>query len=42
LRRKVVAEQRGLRRETVARQLHAVAGVTREPDDDLLELLARG
>ncbi len=30
----VVAERRGLRGEPVAGQLHAVAGVTGEPDDD--------
>ena len=37
--RKVVAEQRGLGGEPVTGQLHAVAGVPGEPDDDLLELL---
>ena len=39
---KVVAEERGLRGEPVTGQLHAVTGVTREADDDLLELLPRG
>ena len=41
LRGKVVAEQSGLGGEPVTGELHAVAGVTREPDDDLLELLPR-
>ena len=42
LRRKVIAEQRGFGGEPVTGQLHAVAGVTGESDDDLLELLPRG
>ena len=41
LRRKVVAEQCGLGGEAVTGQLHAVAGVTGESDDDLFELLPR-
>ena len=40
-RRDVVAEQRGLGRELRAGELHAVAGVAREADDDLGELLDR-
>jgi hypothetical protein len=41
LRRKVIAEERGLGGEPVAGQLHAVTGVTGKADDDLLELLPR-
>jgi hypothetical protein len=41
LRRKVIAEQRGFGGEAVTGQLHAVAGVTGESDDDLFELLPR-
>ncbi len=41
LRRKVVAKQCGFGGESVTRQLHAVTGVTGEPDDHLLELLPR-
>ena len=37
--RKVVAEERGLARESAAGQLHAVAGIAGEPDDDVLQLL---
>ena len=37
-RRQVVAEARRLAGEPVARQLHAVAGVAGEPDDDAVEL----
>ena len=40
--RKVVAEKRGLRGEPVAGELHAVAGVTGETDDDLFEALTVG
>ena len=39
LRRKVIAEQRGLGGEPVTGELHAVAGVTGKTNDDLLELL---
>ena len=39
LRRKVIAEQRGLGGEPVTGELHAVAGVAGETDDNLLELL---
>ena len=42
LRRKVIAEQRGLGGESVTGELHAVAGVPGESDDDFLELLPRG
>ena len=38
-RREVVAEERGLAREAAAGQLHAVAGVAGEADDDVLQLL---
>ena len=38
-RREVVAEHRRLAREPVAGELHAVAGVAREADDHLVELL---
>ena len=38
-RRDVVAEQRRLGRELRAGELHPVAGVAREADDDLGELL---
>jgi len=37
--REVIAEARGFLREPVAGQLHPVAGVTSEPDDNLVELL---
>ena len=37
-RRQVVAERRGLAGEPTAGQLHAVAGVTGQPDDDAVEL----
>ena len=40
-RREVVAEDRCLAREAVARQLHTVARVAREADDHLVELLDR-
>ena len=40
-RREVVPEDGGLAREAVAGQLHAVAGVAGEADDDPLELLDR-
>jgi hypothetical protein len=40
-RRKVVAHQRRLAREPVARQLHTVTGVAGEPDDHPIELLDR-
>ena len=40
-RRQVVAEGRGLGGEPVTGQLHAVAGVTGEPDDDAVEPLDR-
>ncbi len=39
LRRKVIAEQCGLGGEAVASELHTVAGVACEADDDLFELL---
>ncbi len=39
LRRKVIAEQCGLGGEPVTSELHAVAGVAGESDDDLFELL---
>ena len=38
-RREVVAEERRLAREAVARQLHPVAGVAGEADDDAIEVL---
>ena len=38
-RREVVSEERGLAREAAAGELHSVAGVAGEPDDDVLELL---
>ncbi|KHF45048.1 hypothetical protein MINT15_19300 [Saccharomonospora viridis] len=31
-RRQVIAERGGLRRETITRQLHTIAGITREPN----------
>ena len=37
--RQVVAEKRGLRGEPVTGQLHAVAGVTGEADDDFFQAL---
>src|SRR5690606_148674 len=40
-RRQVVAEGGGLRGEPITGQLHAVAGVAGEPDDDPVELLDR-
>ena len=40
-RRQVVAERGGLGGEPVAGQLHAVAGVAGEADDDAVELLDR-
>ena len=40
-RRDVVAENRRLRRELRAGELHAVAGVAAEADDDLGQLLDR-
>ena len=40
-RRDVVAEDGADAREAVAGQLHAVAGVARESDDDAVELLQR-
>ena len=39
LSRQVVAEKGGLRGESVARQLHPVAGVPGESDDDILQAL---
>src|SRR6476469_3508703 len=39
---KVIAEQRCFRREPVTGQLHAVAGVPGETNDNFLELLALG
>ena len=41
LRRKVIAEERGLGGEPVTGELHTVTGVAREADDDLLQLLPR-
>ena len=38
-RREIVAELRGLLREPVTGELHAVAGVAGEPDDDTIQLL---
>ena len=38
-RREVVPEHRGLAREPVAGELHAVTGVTREADDHSVEVL---
>ena len=40
-RREVVAHQRRLAREAITCQLHAVAGIAGEPDDDTIELLDR-
>ena len=40
-RREVVARQRRLAREPVARELHPVAGVTGKADDHAIELLYR-
>ena len=40
-RREVVADEGRLAREPAARQLHAVAGVAREADDDAVDLFNR-